>query len=463
MNKIVVKFGGSNLREAEDVRKVSRVVAAYGRPLVIVVSAFFGITNALVECVRKASSDRGPEASRGEFTKGMRELKRGIIDLVLNDPASRERVFADANARLDALERFLVGISYIGDVPDFVNDAALSYGERLSSLILTAALREAGIDAVEALPEDIGLFTNGEYGNAACDFDRSAEPVARNLRADRVFVVPGFYGAAPDGKVTLFGRGGSDYSAAAIARCIGAESLDIWKDVDGFLSADPGLVERPLRIKHLNYTEAAELSYFGAKILHPLTVEPLLDLGIPVRIMNVNRLGEGIEPCTVIDGTRSFADGVVKSVSTTDDIGILKLHGPGVGFKRGILARATATLDARGINIKSVITAQTAIDILLSLADLEPAFAALKDHGVPGVVNLSRIDGISIVAVVGDGVLDGDGRGKGIAARALNASYSGGVRVLLAQAGASEVAVYLVVKREDRTKTVRLMHAEFFE
>ena len=134
-------------------------------------------------------------------------------------------------------------------MPTFVNDAILSYGERLSSLLLAEVLPEPWYRRARSLAEDIGLITDGVFGNSACDFAASAASVAKKaLEGDEVIVVPGFYGVDRDGKATLFGRGGSDYSAASIACCIGAESLDVWKDVDGFLSADPGTVSAPRSI-----------------------------------------------------------------------------------------------------------------------------------------------------------------------------------------------------------------------
>jgi bifunctional aspartokinase / homoserine dehydrogenase 1 len=465
MKKIVVKFGGSNLRRPEDIDRVADVVQTYNRPLVLVVSAFYGITNALIDCVQAARKGAGTISALEEsqdYTLALRALKKEIVEANIKDPAQRARTEAALNARLDQLTRYLTGIHYIGDVPDFVNDAILSYGERLSSLLLADVLQSRGIQAREALPEDIGLVSDGVFGNAACDFDASTGPVAQALAGDGVVVVPGFYGVSRDGKPTLFGRGGSDYSAASIARCIGAESLDVWKDVDGFLSADPGAVGSPHSIARLHYLEAAELSYFGAKILHPRTVEPLFDQGIPIRILNITRPDLGLHPFTVIDGERTVTHDVVKSVSSSDDVAILKLHGPGVGFKPGILAEVTSTLDRNGINIKSVLTAQTAINVLLARGHLDAAYEALAGHHIPGVVEVSRNDAVAIVAVVGDGVLDASNVGSAIASRALSAALAGGVHVTLAAAGASEVAAYMLVERGHRKLALQAIHDHFF-
>ncbi|WP_295749228.1 aspartate kinase [Undibacterium sp.] len=465
MKKIVVKFGGSNLRRPQDIDRIVNVVQTYKRPLVLVVSAFFGVTNELVACVQAAKEGAGTAAALAEsqsYTQGLRALKKQIVAANISDTAQRARTEAALAVRLDQLDRYLTGIHCIGAVPSFVNDAILSYGERLSSLLLTEVLLSRGIAAREALPEEIGLITDGVFGNAACDFELSAAKVAKALAGDGVIVVPGFYGVDQNGKTTLFGRGGSDYSAASIAACLGAESLDVWKDVDGFLSADPGTVSAPRSIAQLNYLEAAELSYFGAKILHPRTVEPLFDRDIPIRILNITRPERGLQPYTIIDDQRRVTHDVVKSVTSTEDVAILKLHGPGVGFKPGILAQVTNTLDQHGINIKSVLTAQTAINLLVARDQLDAAYAALVEHHLAGVVEVSRNAAVAIVAVVGDGVLDASDVGSAIASRALSAALAGGVRVCLAAAGASEVAAYMLVHEEDRKLALQAVHAEFF-
>jgi aspartate kinase/aspartokinase/homoserine dehydrogenase 1 len=247
-----------------------------------------------------------------------------------------------------------------------------------------------------------------------------------------------------------------------LARCVGAASLDVWKDVDGFLSGDPSVVATPRILPHLHYLEAAELSYFGAKILHPRTVEPLFDEGIPIRILNITRLERGLEPYSVIDGTRHVSGEIVKSVASSDDVGILKLHGPAVGFQAGILARVTGALDANGINIKSVLTAQTAINFLLARSDLEPAQRVVSEHRGSSLINVTVDASVSIVAVVGDGVLEATDHGSAIAARALAATLAAGVRVTLAAAGASEVTAYFLVPKSEKDRAVRAVHEEFF-
>ncbi|MCK5736055.1 MAG: aspartate kinase, partial [Spirochaetaceae bacterium] len=333
----------------------------------------------------------------------------------------------------------------------------LSFGERLSSLIVAAVLDYHGIPAIEKLPEDIGLITDGEEGNAAIDFTVSETSVASNLPIDKVCVIPGFYGVSPEGRITLLGRGGSDYSAAAVARCISAEALDVWKDVNGYLSADPKSVKNTRRIERLGYSEAAELSYFGAQILHPRTVEPLEDKSIPIRIFNIDNSGEKLDPLSVI-GPDSEAPKGPKSVTYSDDFAVLTLSGAGVGIKPGILAKVTGALDRSGINIKSVVTSQTAINIYLSEADLDRTDAVVRSLDVTAVSHVIPRRDLSVVALVGDGL----GEAPEVAEGMMEALEKRGVRFRIFSVGASDAAAYAVIPRNQRIEAVRALHEWYF-
>jgi aspartate kinase/aspartokinase/homoserine dehydrogenase 1 len=355
---------------------------------------------------------------------------------------------------------------------------------------LTAILNFLNIPCIECLPEELGLFTNGEYRNASVNFFLAEEAVGKCLSGNHAYVVPGFYGISPDSKVTLLGRGGSDYTAAAIARCIDAASVDLWKDVPGFMSADPKLVRNPIHIDKLTYSEAAELSYFGARIIHPRTFEPVMEKKIPVRLFDINNYSNTLEPVTTIRENwgvgdpnpftvsqmpyfRSFISkgcqknkvsegsnkkGIIKSVTFSDDFGVLKLHGAGVGIKPGIMARVTTKLNDEGVNIKSIITSQTCINILLSADDLEKGLQIVKTNGLSAVEQISTLENISLIAVVGEGILER----PGIAARVLGAVSNQNINVWTISAGASNVTIYFIIAQKDREKAIQAIHKEIF-
>ncbi len=461
--KIVVKFGGSNLRKPEDMGRLVSVLRSYNRPVVVVVSAFYGITNRLIALLDQAlSSDTDAANNIGEI----REYKRGVIDGHISSPEIKKEISATISQRLEELSRLLLGVHYLSEIPERIYDRVLSYGERLSSALVAAILKDSGFDAGEALPENIGLITDGEARNATVDFEASVPALEKALKRDAVYVVPGFYGVSRQGEVTLLGRGGSDYSAAAIARCISAESLDIWKDVEGFMSGDPGLVDSPRPLEVLSYREAAELSYFGARILHPRTVEPLREQGIPLRILNIHRHVRGIAPVSRIEASHSpLTDGSgravthrVKSVTHTEDFGILRLSGSGVGSKAGILGRASAELAASGINIKSVITTQTSINLFLSRGDLDAARECISALSLATVARLETLDEYAIVALVGEGLEECEE----IAETLILALSRYGLHAKMLSIGASAAATYFVVRREQVESALRAVHSAFF-
>jgi len=455
MEKIVAKFGGSNLKKKEDILKLVRVIKAYDRPMVIVVSAFYGITNHLINAMGLVKND---ESQIKNLSQSLISLKEDVVNDNFTDKTLAKQTLKQVEKLMLELERYLTGIHYIGEISEFVEDVVLSYGERFSSLILNAILKSHGLNSEEALPEQMQLITDGEFGNATINLSKSAKGVQNRLNDDKIYVVPGFYGVSPEGKITLLGRGGSDYSAAAIAHCLKAESLDVWKDVDGFMSADPKLIANPIRITHLSYTEAAELSYFGAGILHPRTVEPLRSAKIPIRILNIDTFDKTIEPGTIVHAGEIISDNIVKSVTYSNDFCILTLKGAGVGMKKGVLAKTTNALDRAGINIKSVITSQIAINLLLSVKNLKKAYNIIDELQLPTVTELQAISNLTTIAVVGEGILEK----PGIAGRMFMALANKNINVRMIASGASPVATYFVVSSNDKNASINAIHSEFF-
>src|SRR5665647_2388000 len=456
MPKTVVKFGGSNLKCKEDIGRVIQVVKNYEQPVVIVVSAFYGVTDYLIESLEKARHD---EQVATKTTTYLFNLKKETLELHIQDSDLVISILSEIRGLLDELGKLLQGIALTGDASKALEDHVLAYGERISAVFLTGILNNQGIESKVAFPESIGLITDGEYGSASIDFVRSTTKVREALAGELVYVVPGFYGLSPDGKTTLLGRGGSDYSAAAIARCTGAPSLDIWKDVNGFLSADPKIVDNPVQIQKLTYNEAAELAYFGAKILHPRTVEPLSDPHIPIRIFNIYGVLDVHTPLSVVSAEKIVAKGIVKSVTYSEDFGILKLKGSGVGAKPGILAKVTTALHLAGINISSVLTSQISINILIAKKDLSMAYAVVSAIDLPVVGRLQITENIAVIAAVGNGIAEN----FGVAARIFTSLAKDEINVLMSCSGASPIVSYILIEIKDRIQAVKAIHYEFFE
>ncbi len=451
----VVKFGGSNLKSKEDLARIIEVIRNYEKPLVVVVSALFGVTDLLIKTMNEAES--GSESIK-ILENTLLEEHREIIVNYIDDDARKEMISGEIEGKISELGRYLMGVHYLGNTPDFAEDIILSYGERLSSHMLTAILNYHGIESTEVLPEEIGLITDGEFGNASVDFDYSCKRIRESLSESKTYVIPGFYGISKEGKITLFGRGGTDYTAASLAKCLKAETLDFWKDVSGFMTADPKIVNSPQKISSLSYEEAAELSYFGAKILHPRSFEPVSEEDIPVRLFNINGELNCDNPLTVINHEKHISRNVIKSVTYSEDFGIIKLKGPGVGVKPGILSKATTELSRANINIKSVITSQTVINILFSLKDLYKSLELINKLEIHGVEEIEVIHNLSLIAVVGEGMLEK----AGIAARIFSAVSAQNINVIIISMGASRVANYFVIESSERNKAIKSIHKEFF-
>ena len=454
MSSHVLKFGGSNLKKKDDILRIVDVIGKYDDDLVIVVSAFYGVTDMLVKALDEVKTD---EKAIEKLTEALLNLKIETLEEVIDDPAVRDEIFTALLERIKQLKKYLQGVNFFGDIPSFVNDTILSYGERLSSLMLAGILNYFNVKAEEILPEDLGLITDGEYGNATVNFEKASTAVSASVKGKNIVIVPGFYGVSTKGKTTLLGRGGSDYSAAAIAKCLEAKSLDLFKDVDGFLTGDPRYVENPRRIKSLSYMESAELSYFGAKILHPRTVEPLRESGIPIRIFNIATVENLEQPLTTVENTANIHDDVIKSVTFSDEIGILKLKGPGVGYKPGILSKVSSSMDHAGINIKSVITSQTTINILIETSYLKRSKKLVETLDLHSISEVVAEDDISVIAAVGHGITEK----VGLAARIFTAVSQKGINIEIISVGASPVAAYFIVKKTDRAATIRAIHDEY--
>lgn len=451
----VVKFGGSSFKSREDILRVINAVRGYKEPTVIIVSALYGVTDRLVRAVEKVKKD---EKAIYEVIKNLYKSHEMILSKYISDVETRSEALSKLELRTEKLGKYLLGVHCLEDIPNCADDMLLSYGERLSSLLLESILKYMNIECVELLPEDIGLVTDGEYGNATIDLEQSRKNIRGIFKGDATYIIPGFYGISREYRITTLGRGGSDYSATAIAYCIDALSVDIWKDVSGFLSADPCYIKDPVSIKKLSYDEAAELSYFGARIFHPLTFEPLHGGKIPVRIFDINRRGQRRKPLTIIDGHGVVKRSVVKSVACLEDVGVVKLASPGIGIKGRIIKSVIESISELGINIKSIASSMTSMVILVSDKDLRRCCKRISELNLLALDELACYDDMSLIALVGEGIKER----RGIAARAFHAVARKKVNIHLISSGASRVAVYFLVANKDKKKAVSAIHGEFF-
>ena len=451
----VLKFGGSSLKSGEGIRRVCNIIANDDEWKVVVVSAISGVTEELITFVSQLRKEDEVEA----FIKNMEEKHLALLNDSVKSGAVHKAACAKMKEKLLKLERALYGFSYLEELTPRTKDIVQSLGERLSVVLVAAALQDMGVKAVGMDADELGIITDGVYGQASADLDATTKNIAPKIRAmfDRgeTPVVTGFFGRTPEGHVTVFGRNGSDYSASVIANCLNADALEIWKDVDGFMSVDPKIVKEAVPIDQLSYDEAAELSYFGAQVLHPRTVEPARMKNITILVKNTFR--------PELKGTIIKPSGVqraqtIKSISFMKNMAIIKIFGAGAGYKTGVMSEISQKLTDADVNIYSAATSQTCIALLISKNDIARAEKALAKSKKGVVERIEIIDDTALLCVVGEGL----GYEKGIAARVFTAVASEGVNVMMISAGASFVAYHFTVDKKDLERTIKAIHREFF-
>ncbi|HOO03493.1 MAG TPA: aspartate kinase [Methanomassiliicoccales archaeon] len=447
----VLKFGGSSLRTGGSIRQVAGIIMAEREKKAVVLSAVTGVTEMLVQFISRTRSEEDVDAFMREITKLHVDLARDA----LRTESARAKAVEELVAKLVKLERMLYGSCYIEEVNPRIRDYVQCFGERLSVIILSALLNELGERARPVDADELGIITDGLYGAATVNMEATRASIRpkllRMLQEDTTPVITGFFGRAPEGSVTVFGRNGSDYSAAAVANAMGASSLEIWKDVDGFMSVDPKIVPSAKPIPRLSYDEAAELAYFGAKVVHPMTMEPARSGNIEIRVKNVFRPEA---PGTAIGGADNV-DQSIKSISCMKDLSLVKVFGEGTGYKLGVLADVASLLRRAEINIYSVVTSLTCIALLIDRRDVAKAQKVLAESGA------SRVEthtGFALMCIVGEGL----GHHKGLASRVFKAVAKEGVNVGLISAGASLVAYHFTVDEADLERATRAVHEELF-
>lgn len=452
----VIKIGGGSLKGRKNIQEILDLVAERGRGHVIVVSALSGITDQLIDSMSKALKD---EEAIPAIMSELRNKHMLVARHLISSAQFIQKYTRDLNDHLGKLERLYYGLNFTREITPKMTDMISSFGERLSADLLSTALRARALKATYRMPHKIGLVTDGKFGDATANLPKTSHNLRQHLlpliKEGMIVFVPGFFGVSEKGEITTFGRGGSDYSAAVVAAALNAEVLEVWKDVPGYMSADPKFVPEAQMIPFLSYDEAAELSYFGAKILHPRTVEPLRRLGLAIAVKNTMNPDA---PGSLITAKSAQSRIPIKSVAHDTDIAILKVHASGVGARPGVLARVSSTITGSGLNIKSVVTSQTCISFLLARKDVDKAYQAVQLLSPKPYRSLVKIQDVALVGIVGKGLL----RRKGIAARCFTAVAKRNVNVEMISFGPSEVAVYFLVRNKDLQKAVEAIHTSFF-
>lgn len=452
----ILKFGGTSLGTADAIRRAVAIVSAAEGRRCVVVSATAGTTDRLAEAARAAERGDGT-AARAHVAELRSRHGRLAEELEVSHLAPSLDALAEATATL------LDAIALLHECTPRSQDAVWAYGERASARLVAAALERSGIRS-EALDAAGLLVTDDAFGSASPLMEATREGarprVGAVLDAGRTPVITGFIGATADGVVTTLGRGGSDYSAAILAAALGAAELLIFTDVSGVMSADPRIVAGAKPLASLSYAEAAELSHFGAKVIHPRTVLPAIEAGISVRILNTFAPadeGTSIAAAAARDGS------VVKATTSLGGLALVTVAGAGMSGVPGFAAKVFDTTAAEQVSVLMISQGSSENSICFAVpADtgerlklaLERMLAReLARHDVERVT----VAPVAIVAAVGEGM-----RGTpGVAARVFGALGRAKVNVVAIAQGSSELNISLCVGEGDREAAVRAIHEEF--
>jgi aspartokinase/homoserine dehydrogenase 1 len=461
----VLKFGGSSLATPDQVRAAVAIVMDQARrePLIVVVSAFRGVTNQLITCARLA--ERGAAEYERAYAKIARRHRACVIDLL--GPRRGARLRAQVDGLLGELHDALHGIRLLGHCPPSALDVTASFGERLSALIVAACLNRLRparfVDARQFVITD-DLFTRATVNFSKTNRAARRYFAALSTRSPRrlIPVVTGFIASTADGRTTTIGRNGSDYTAAIIAAAIGASVIEIWTDVDGVLSADPKVVPSAFVLPQVSYEEASELSHFGAKVLHSSSIAPAVAKAIPIRIKNSFN---PTAPGTLISRSGGDRAHLAQGISSVGDLTLVTLRDLTMVGVPAIAERLFRALTARRVSV--ILISQASSEHTLCFA-VQTADAAAASEAVSQEFRfelqhkLTAVDhkpDQAIFAVVGDGM---KGR-PGVAGELFGALGRHNINVSAIAQGASERTISCVIDADQEIRALNVVHQAFFE
>jgi aspartate kinase len=462
---IVIKFGGTSVGTGERMANVARIAARTARETgtapVVVVSAMGGVTDSLRHAARTAAT-----GDRRTFALIRDELQQrhdqAIADCV-SDVEHARGLRAEVAALLQDFENLCASISTLGELTARGLDAVSGLGERLSARLVAAALRSQG-HASQMVESTQLIITNNNFGSASPLVDETTQRVRRILPPllDKgiIPVVTGFIGATMDGATTTLGRGSSDYTATILGRTLPADEVWIWTDVDGVMTADPRIVPEARTLPTISYNEVAELSFFGAKVLHPMAIQPLVEPQIPLRVLN------SLNPDH--PGTRITAaptnGNLVKGITAIRDLSIITVQGRGMQGVPGVAGRVFTAVAHSGTSVLMITQSSSEQSICFVVHTLDaPAVVRQVEEELALEIMRGDIDGVSsedqvaIVAIVGAGM-----RGQpGIASDVFGALATQNINIISIAQGSSEYNLSLVLGHDDVNEGVRAIHRQF--
>jgi aspartokinase/homoserine dehydrogenase 1 len=458
----VLKFGGTSVANAENINKVIAIVQQVMQrgKTIVVVSALGGTTDSLLQSGALAAA--GDEKYK-ELLQALEQRHLEAVKTLI--PVTRQSsVLSWVKQRCNEIEDICNGVFLLGELSTRTKDRIGSYGELLSSRIISDRLNASGVENAWVDSREL-IRTDSHYGHAAVDFAQTNKLCADyfSLAPQNLFIVPGFVARDSNGNATTLGRGGSDYTAAIMAGAVNAKLLEIWTDVSGMMTADPRLVKHAKILPHISYQEAMELSHFGAKVIYPPTIQPVMSKNIPVWIKNTfepDHHGTLIDPETVTNGSN------IRGITSINKIALLSLEGPGMVGIPGFSRRLFEALASEQINVILITQGSSEHSICVGIDDALAAKARQTvDKAFSWEIETGKVEplvvenGLAIVALVGDNMKSH----PGISGKMFGAIGRNGVNVRAIAQGSSERNISAVISAADVKKAINVLHEEFFE
>jgi aspartate kinase len=464
MTTLTIKFGGTSVGRAEALTQAADIAleqAPNWDRLVVVVSAMSGVTDALTQGALTAAS--GDSQTYRAIVTDLRARHYRAVDTLLPSDGARTQLLATVDEYLDEFATFCRSVHVLGEVTPRAMDAIISLGERINARTLAALLRQQGAhsDAVDATEL---IVTDDTFQSAVPLMDATRARVSARLAPlldeGIIPVVTGFIGATEEGVTTTLGRGGSDYSAAILGDCLDADEVWIWTDVDGVMTADPRIVSDARTIPTLSYSEVSELAYFGAKVLHPRTIRPVIERDIPLWVKNTFN---PTCPGTRIVREPESTPGTIKAVTAIQGLSMVTVEGRGMMGVPGIAARTFSAVASQGASVLMISQASSeqSICFVIPTETVPPVIHAIEEEMAlelarRDVDRVWALDDVVILTAVGAGM-----RGTpGVAGRIFGALGRGNINVIAIAQGSSECSISLVVAAEAAADAVRQIHSE---
>jgi aspartate kinase len=461
--RIVMKFGGTAINSADKVIHIANLIKSQNEKgtneIIGVISAVRGITDKISSIPLNVKSDK---LSITDFLNNARHIHLNIIEQAIKNEKLKNEARSVVTTLTNELEDILTGILLLGEITPKSLDYLMSFGERLSTPIVSFALRDIGLSSEYLTGKEAGILTDSNYGEARPLIDttrlRVVHKIEPLLKLNIIPLVTGFIGADQNGNTTTIGRGGSDYTATIIASSINADEVWFLGDVDGLMTADPKIVNDARVIREVSFAEAMEMALFGAKYMHPRALEPVMDTKIPVRIRNAFRLEH--QGTVISQNLTKISQKTVKSISAIRHTALIDVSGGGMVGAPGTAAKIFDALAKNRVNIMMISQSpsESSISIVVRRDELDKAIMTLDLNLLGKVVKRVNVNNdVAVIAVVGSGM-----RGiKGVAARVFNAVAKRNVNVIMIAQGSSELNLAFVVNDSDCEQVVRVLHDEF--